>query len=66
MKVVVNKDACIGCGACAAVCDKVFEVGDDGFANVIVEEVPEEEKENVTSAIEGCPTSALSVEEKQN
>ena len=62
MKAIVNQDACLGCGACAAVCDKVFEVGDEGFAKVIVEEVPEEEKENVVAASEGCPTSAISVE----
>ncbi len=62
MKANVNKDACIGCGACAAVCDKVFEIGDEGFATVKVEEVPEEEKENATAAMEGCPTSAISVE----
>ena len=63
MKANVNKDACIGCGACASVCDKVFEIGDEGFATVIVDEVPEEEKENVVAASEGCPTSAISVEE---
>ena len=42
MKAVVNKDACIGCGACSAVCPNVFELGDDGFANVKVEEVYDE------------------------
>lgn len=63
MKAIVNQDACIGCGACAAVCDKVFEVGDEGFAQVKVEAVPEEEKGNVVAAVEGCPTSAISTEE---
>ncbi len=62
MKVVVNKDACIGCGACSAVCPNVFELGDDGFANVKVEEVSEEDKNAVVEASEGCPTSAISVE----
>ena len=64
MKANVNKDACIGCGACAAVCDKVFQIGDDGFATVVVEEVPAEEKENAVAASEGCPTGAISVEEQ--
>ena len=62
MKAVVNKDACIGCGACSAVCPNVFELGDDGFANVKVEEVSEEDKNAVVEASEGCPTSAISVE----
>ena len=28
MKVKVNRDSCIGCGACAAICDDVFEIDD--------------------------------------
>ena len=32
MKVKVNKDICIGCGACAAIVPDVFELEDDGLA----------------------------------
>ena len=39
MKVNVNKDACIGCGACAAICPDVFEMDDEGLSTVITEEV---------------------------
>ena len=35
MKLKVNKDLCIGCGACQAVCPEVFEIEDDGLATVI-------------------------------
>jgi ferredoxin len=62
MKVKVNENACIGCGACAAMCSKVFEIGDEGFAKVIVEEVPEDLKEEVMEASEGCPTAAIETE----
>ena len=31
MKVKVNRDACIGCGACAAICPDVFEIDDEGL-----------------------------------
>ncbi len=62
MKVVVNKDACIGCGACSAVAPNFFELGDDGYANVKVEEVSEADKDSVVEASEGCPTSAISIE----
>ena len=41
MKMKVDKNACIGCGACVGTCDKVF--GFDGnFAEVIVDEIPKE------------------------
>ena len=59
MKLKVNKDLCIGCGACQAVCPEVFEIEDDGFAGVIVDEVKEELKEDAIDAKEGCPTGAI-------
>ncbi len=59
MKLKVNKDLCIGCGACQAVCPEVFEIEDDGFAGVIVDEIKEELKEDAIDAKEGCPTGAI-------
>lgn len=64
MKVKINSNACIGCGACQAICPKVFELGDDGYATVIKEEIKEEEKNDCIEASEGCPTSAIVIEEK--
>ena len=55
----VNKDLCIGCGACQAVCPEVFEIEDDGLATVIVDEIPEELNEDALDAKEGCPTDAI-------
>ncbi len=66
MKFKVNKDACIGCGACQAVCEDVFEITDDGYATAKDVEVTDEEvKEDAISAMEGCPTSAIE-EVKEN
>ncbi len=65
MKVKVDKNLCIGCGACQAIEPSVFELEDDGLAKAIDEEIKEDIKENVIDALEGCPTSAISeVEEK--
>lgn len=63
MKVEVNQDACIGCGACAAICDKVFELNDDGLSEAKVEEVSEKDSQEVRDAADACPTGAISVEE---
>ncbi len=62
MKVVVNRDNCIGCGACEALCPEVFQIDDEGLSTAISEEIKEELKENVTEAIESCPTSAITQE----
>ena len=60
MKVVVNRDNCIGWGACEALCPEIFQIDDEGLSTVInKEEVKEELVEKVTEAIESCPTSAI-------
>lgn len=60
MKVVVNRDNCIGCGACEALCPEVFQIDDEGLSTVINNENIDEEK--VTEAVESCPTGAISKE----
>lgn len=62
MKVKVNEDSCIGCGACAAICDEVFEMNDEGLSEVVVDTVQEENEESVKEAIESCPTGAIEEE----
>ena len=59
MKVVVNRDACIGCGACEALCPEVFQIDDEGLSKVICDDFPAEVEAKVTEAEEGCPTSAI-------
>jgi len=34
MKVVHEREKCIGCGACVAVCPKFWEMKDDGKSNL--------------------------------
>ncbi len=62
MKVKVNQEACIGCGACQAICEDVFEINDDGLSTVKTEEVNEELAESVNDAKESCPTGAIETE----
>lgn len=59
MKVVVNQEACIGCGACVAIADDVFDINDEGLSEVKVEVVPEGKEEDTQEAINSCPTAAI-------
>ena len=59
MKLKVNKDICIGCGACQAVCPDAFEIDDDGLAKVILDEIPSDLQDDAIDAKEGCPVSAI-------
>ena len=52
MKVKVNQEACIGCGACAAICDSVFTINDEGLSELIKEEVESDEEQTVRDACE--------------
>ncbi len=59
MKVKVNQEKCIGCGACPSLVPEVFDFNDDGLAHVIVEQIPEELEEQTIEALENCPVGAI-------
>lgn len=58
MKLEVNKDICIGCGACQAICPDVYEIEEDGYAHVKCNPT-EENMEDAIDAKEGCPVAAI-------
>ena len=59
MKIKVNEDACIGCGACQAIADDIFELNDEGISEVKVESIDDDLKDQATEAMESCPTGAI-------
>ena len=62
MRVKVDQELCISCGACIDVCPEVFDWNDDEKAHSIVEEVPAEMEDQANEALESCPTDAISEE----
>ena len=56
-KVIVNKDLCIGCGACPGIAADVFTFDDEGKAEA--GEVTAENEASVEEAIAGCPVQAI-------
>lgn len=60
MKVNIIEDKCIGCGNCVALTEsKIFDFNEEGLAEAIEPNVPEELKETVKDAITQCPTEAI-------
>jgi ferredoxin len=75
MKVNIDRDGCIECGACESSCDTVFHLP-DGDKAVIVEkyrmegkpdagDVPTEFESCAQEAADSCPVSVISTEKSK-
>jgi ferredoxin len=60
--VKVEKEKCIGCGACVAIAPDTFEFDENGLSQVIDGAAP---SEAATEAIGSCPVGAI-VEAAEN
>ncbi|HVL00794.1 MAG TPA: ferredoxin [Dongiaceae bacterium] len=63
MKVRVDSELCAGFGVCLGLAPEVFELHDDGYAIVLVSEVPPELEDAVREAVSQCPANAISLSE---
>lgn len=61
MKVAVDADLCGGHGVCTVLCPEVFELHDDGYSIVTVDQVPAEHEATVRAAATQCPTRAITI-----
>lgn len=68
MKIKLERERCIGCGSCAALCPKYFEMADDGKSHLkgtdkqAVEELETEKIECAESASDVCPAQCIHIE----
>jgi ferredoxin len=56
----VDKEKCIGCGACVAVAANTFKMGDDGKSEVV--NPTGDTQEVIQQAVDGCPVQAIILE----
>lgn len=68
MKIKLEREKCIGCGSCQALCPKYFELAEDGKSHIKnsnkqeVEEMEVEKIECAESAAETCPVQCIIIE----
>jgi len=69
-KVIQEREKCVGCGACAAICPKYWEMGADGKSHLKGANVVEgkhvlllEDVECTKDAANACPVKCIIVEE---
>ncbi|MEZ0365830.1 MULTISPECIES: ferredoxin [Mycobacterium] len=58
-KVSIDSAKCQGHGRCELIAPEHFEVGDDGYAHVLREDVAEDDLVDVREAVQSCPESAI-------
>ncbi len=61
MKASIDREGCISCELCPTICPEVFQMAEDGLAEVIVEEVPKDKEDSAKEAAENCPVNVISV-----
>ncbi len=64
-KVIVDDSACICCGACMSIAPNVFTYASDNTSSPKKEFVEDGDKDAI-AAMEGCPTSAISLVDVDN
>ena len=62
MKANVDKDTCIGCGACEGICPEVFSMDSENLSVPIEGDIPEDVLDAAEEARDSCPVSVISIE----
>jgi ferredoxin len=62
MKATIDREGCIGCGLCIDTCPEVFQMADDGYAEVFTDPVPAGSEDTAKEAADSCPVSVITVE----
>lgn len=62
MKASIDREGCIGCGACVFSCPEVFRMAEDGLAEVYTDSAAPELEDAVLEAVDGCPVAVISAE----
>lgn len=70
MKVILEREKCIGCGSCQVLCPKFFELKGDGKSHLIGskknpktgnEEIEIKKEDCIQNAAEACPVQIIKI-----
>jgi len=66
MKVRIDTDLCAGFGICVGIAPEIFELHEDGYATILLDEVPPELQDLVRRAASQCPAQAIVVSDDED
>lgn len=70
VKIILERDKCIGCGSCQAICPKHFEIQEDGKSHLLEsvldknthdEELEITEPDCIKDAADSCPVQIIHI-----
>jgi ferredoxin len=71
MKISIDREACIMCGSCENLCDKVFKLPENDKSTIVAKyrtgnqpdegEVPPDLEECAKPAADNCPVTAITI-----
>lgn len=61
MEAKIERDDCIGCGACADTCPEVFRMAADGLAEAYGN-INSDNENKAREAMDNCPVSVITIE----
>ncbi|PIS17300.1 MAG: ferredoxin [Candidatus Nealsonbacteria bacterium CG09_land_8_20_14_0_10_42_14] len=62
-KIILEKEKCIGCGSCQAVCPKYWQLADDGKAKYLgPSELEDKDIGCNQEAVDTCPVQCIHIE----
>jgi ferredoxin len=63
VRILADREVCIGAGVCVMSTEAVFDQDDDGLVVLLTDEVPVDEEANARKAVQLCPSGALTLAE---
>lgn len=72
-KIIIEREKCIGCGSCVALCPKYFKMSDDGKSSLEAgkrdstsgnDELDVEKLECAQTSADSCPVQCIHISER--
>jgi len=61
MKITIDQEKCIGCGACSAMCPEIFKMDDASMKAMVLKKETEKCDCNLEEVAQACAVEAINI-----